>query len=197
MGPAKPGALYRAEQTRPAEVLERKERLVVLAALCPLRLGGRQPGRPAHFVGGHPAEAVHSVLLTCRGRVQGVNQLRVGPTPFQDVITITRHGVRYRPSEVALRDECGSSVLHHEWVAMAHLVAERFDLGPGLARNNDPRHVMRRQQLEGGPGGLPGVGLVIEQGAVEVGEKKCHVQLEAIAQGLGRPSAREVILGQI
>jgi len=56
---------------------------------------------------------------------------------------------------------------------------------------------MSRQQLEGGPGGLPGVGLVIEQGAVEVGEENCHVQLEAIAPDLGRPSAREVIPGEI
>ena len=102
-----------------------------------------------------------------------------------------------RPSEVAFGNERRPPILNDERMAMVHLVAQNFNLGPCLARDDDPGNVLRCKELEGRLGSLPRVSLVIQQCAIEVGEKNCHVNSTLSRRASGRPSAKEVILEEI
>ena len=50
------------------------------------------------------------------------------------------------------------------------------DFGAGLAGGEDEGVVERLEVLDGGAGGVPVVGVVVEEGAVKVGEENKHVR---------------------
>src|SRR5712692_1668726 len=145
-----------------------KERLVELALPGQLGFPQRQAGILSDFPSAHLVEANDGQSGLRSKLLEGGDDLGVWPGEREAVVTAGAPGALERQVEIALRDEDPAAVFGDERVAAAELPTEDLELGAGLAGDKNQGHASAFDFLKGFLGRRPGIGLVVEQRAVQI-----------------------------
>jgi len=153
------------------------------------RRGGRQSRSGRDLVDGHVAESTH----TQPGSLAGHEAARLRVRPAEQPAAVPGHlrqiG-RFGPTAVR-RHEHGGPVLHDERVVQLHAPPQGFHLGQGLAGHQHHGDASAGQEFEPAPCGGPGVGLLVQQRSVQIGEHhplRCGVMHAATPSVPRRPA---------
>ena len=128
-------------------------------------LGGAHLVKPTDLHAGLPGD-----------RAQVSNRFVVRPAQRQRAGFRVARRTR-QSAEIPSRDHNRPTVFNHERVGIPDCPPQCHSFGAGLARAEDEWNLLVAQSLQASRCGTPGVGLGIEQGAVEVGEDKCARRL--------------------
>lgn len=128
------------------------------------------------FFDGHIGKAAEAAGAFGGGAMECANDLGVGPaeTPDGGAAAGGDFGFRGQEGEGTGGDEDGAAVFDDGRLMEADDALPVFDFGAGFARGEDDGDVEPFEGFDGGAGGFPVVGMVVEQAPVHIGKDHQH-----------------------
>jgi len=164
------------------------KRLVELS--LPRPLGGlqSQPADRSDLRRRHLVEAAHPAPAHRRSALQSGDYLPIGSPQPDHLIVSGTFAVRNRVRKVTMWDEDRRPVLHDEGMPVAGLHPNGLHLRPALAGAEHQRNTARLQLRQRRPGRLQRVGIIVQQGSVQICENDVRHSVFSRTSSLPAPA---------